>query len=391
MNLLDVAVLVLLAVGVVAGARAGFLGPVTGLMGAAVGFGIALVAATTFRDQLATIEQPARAIATFIGILAFVVVGEAAGSAAGMQLSRGVRRAGLRPLDAFGGAVVGAAHVVLFVWLLGGMATAGFAPAVGALARDSVALRIVGDRLPPASVVAGQVLGLLNTTDLPPLFAGLEPPPAEPIELPADTEVRALAESAIPSTARVASSGCGSGLSVGSGFFVSSTHLVTNAHVVAGSASTTITLGGATFDAAVVAYDPDADLAVLHAPAAAAPALTLIGDRVGRGSTGVALGYPGGGELTATAASVTASYEIGGPNIYGEGVSQHSVVEMRTQIRRGNSGGPLVVEPGLVGGVVFGGSRSSPDVGYAIGSDQALERIGGAIGATAPVGTGACL
>lgn len=391
MNLLDLAVLGLLVVGVVAGARAGFLGPVMGLVGAAIGFGIALVVATTFREGLAAIEQPARAIATFVGMLAFVLVGEAAGSAVGMQLSHGVRRVGLRPLDALGGALVGAAHVVLLVWLLGGMVTAGFAPGLGTLARDSVAVRVVSDRLPPASVVAGQVLGLLNTTDLPPLFTGLEPPPAEPVDLPADAEVRVLAESAIPSTARVASSGCGSGLSVGSGFFVSPTHVVTNAHVVAGSTSTTVTLGGATFATTVVAYDPDADLALLHAPAASAPALTLLPDRVGRGSTGVALGYPGGGDLTVTAASVTASYDVGGPNIYGAGVSEHSVVEMRTQIRRGNSGGPLVVEPGLVGGVVFGGSRTSSDVGYAIGSDQALERIGGAIGATTPVGTGACL
>jgi hypothetical protein len=44
-----------------------------------------------------------------------------------------------------------------------------------------------------------------------------------------------------------------------------------------------------------------------------------------------------------------------------------------------------------VGGVVFGASRASPEVGYAIGSDEAVERIGPYIGATAAVGTGACL
>ena len=68
-----------------------------------------------------------------------------------------------------------------------------------------------------------------------------------------------------------------------------------------------------------------------------------------------------------------------------------SVVEVTAEIRRGNSGGPLVVAPGVVGGVVFGASRSEPDVGYAIGADQALERIGGSIGSTVPVDTGACL
>ena len=92
-----------------------------------------------------------------------------------------------------------------------------------------------------------------------------------------------------------------------------------------------------------------------------------------------------------TAASVTSSYRIGGPDIYGQGLNERSVVEMTSQIRRGNSGGPLVVEPGMVGGVVFGASRVSPDVGYAIGSDQALEVIGSSIGSTTAVDTGPCL
>jgi S1-C subfamily serine protease len=64
---------------------------------------------------------------------------------------------------------------------------------------------------------------------------------------------------------------------------------------------------------------------------------------------------------------------------------------MHAAIRRGNSGGPLIVAPGVVGAVVFGASRTAPDVGYAIGADEAVERLGRAIGATAPVDTGACL
>jgi len=40
---------------------------------------------------------------------------------------------------------------------------------------------------------------------------------------------------------------------------------------------------------------------------------------------------------------------------------------------------------------VFGASRVSPDVGYAIGSDQALEVIGSSIGSTTAVDTGPCL
>ncbi len=391
MNLFDAGVLVLLLLGLVSGVRAGFLGPVFGLAGAAIGFGLALLAATVFRDQLGLIEQPVRAISTLLALAAFVMVGEATGAAAGSMMSLNLRRSGLRPLDALGGAAVGVAHVVLLVWLIGGLLAAGMAPSLGAIARDSVALRIAAERLPEPTAVAGRLLALVDTTDLPPLFAGFEPTPAPPVSLPADAEARALAESALASTARISSTGCGGGQAVGSGFFVSPTDVVTNAHVVAGATDTTVTVGGSVHAATVVAFDPEADLALLSVPNAQSPALRLAQSAPARGTTGVALGYPGGRDLTITRAAVTAAYHAGGPNIYGDGIADRSVVEMTAAIQRGNSGGPLVVEPGVVGAVVFGASRVSPDVGYAIGSDQALERIGPAIGSTAAVDTGACL
>jgi S1-C subfamily serine protease len=391
MNLIDVLVLLLLVVGLVAGARAGFLGPVLGLIGAVGGFALALVAASLLQEQLLVIEQPMRALVTVLGIGVFVLGGEAIGAGLGTTMSRGIEFSPLRPFDAVGGAVVGVAHVVLLVWVFSGMLASGMAPSIAAAAQDSVAVRIAAERLPAPTTIAGRLVALLGTTDLPPLFAGIEPPPAAPVGLPSDAETNALAESALGSTGRVASSGCGAGLSVGSGFFVSRTHLVTNAHVVAGSTDTTVTIGGAVRDATVVAYDSAADLALLYVPGASAPPLTLSTEAPVRGTAAAALGFPGGGPLTVTAAGVTATHDIFGPDIYGNGQYSRNVVELRAAIRRGNSGGPLMVGPGLVGGIVFGASRASPDVGYAIGSDEAVERIGPYIGATAAVGTGACL
>jgi len=391
MNLIDAAVILLLVVGLVSGARAGFLGPVLGLVGAAIGFGLAVLLATIFRDQLGAIEQPLRALVTLAGLAAFVLVGEASGAAAGGMMSLELNRSGLRPLDALGGAVVGVAHVVLLIWIAAAMLAAGMAPGLGTEARDSVTMRLAAERLPPPSLVAGRLLALLDTTDLPSLFAGFEPSPAAPVDLPADAQANALAQSAVASTARIASIGCGAGQSVGSGFFVSATDVVTNAHVVAGATETTVTIGGSVHDATVIAFDPDADLALVRVPDVRVAALQLSLQPPGRGTTGVALGYPGGGELTITPAAVTASYHVGGPDIYGEGIVDRSVVEMNAIVRRGNSGGPLVIAPGTVGGVVFGASRADPDVGYAIGADQALERIGPFIGSSTAVDTGACL
>lgn len=391
MNLFDVLVILLILVAAVAGARAGFLGPVLGLGGAVGGFAFALFLASVLREPLGQVEQPMRALVTVLGLGAFVLTGEALGAAIGTQMSLGLRRSPLRPIDALGGAIVGTAHIVLLVWIVGGMLAMGMLPAVGAMARDSVAVRVVTERLPPPMSVAGRLLALIDTTDLPPLFGGLEPPPAAPVDLPPDAEAQALANSATASTARIASGGCGAGLSVGSGFFVGPAHAVTNAHVVAGSSQTTVTLGGSSFDAVVVAFDDEADLALLHVPGAGAPPLRLATSTPTRGTTGVAIGYPGGGPLTVTAAGVTASHDIRGPNIYGEGSHERSVVELRAEVRRGNSGGPLVIEPGLVGGVIFGASRIDPEVGYAIGADEAVERLGPFIGSSAAVDTGACL
>ena len=391
MNAFDLLVLILLGLGLIAGARAGFFGPVLGLLGAIAGFAIAIVVASSLRESLLAIEQPTRALVTFLGLAAFVLSGEALGAGVGATMSRGIRFSAVRPMDMAGGALVGVAHVVLLVWLIGGLMTMGMAPILGPAARDSVALRETTERLPPPDAVAGRIMELLATTDLPGLFAGLEPTPAAPVDLPADPAVRALADSAIASTARVAAAGCGAGLSVGSGFFVGSEHLVTNAHVVAGSETTTVHLNGADLEATVVTYDATSDLALLYVPGAGAPTIELSADVPVRGTAAAALGYPGGGDLTVTAAAVTATYSFIGPDIYGNGAHDHSVVEMRGEIRRGNSGGPLVVAPGVVGAVVFGASRTSADVGYAIGADEARESIGPFVGSTAAVDTGACL
>jgi S1-C subfamily serine protease len=391
MNLLDAAIVLLLVVGLFSGARAGFLGPVLGLLGAAICFGLAVLLATIFRDQLAPIEQPLRALVTLLALATFVLLGEATGAALGGLMSLRLHRSGLQPIDALGGAAVGVAHVVLLVWVVSAALAAGLAPSLAMQARDSIAMRLVAERLPPPSLVAGRLLALIDTTDLPPLFGGLEPRPAAPVDMPDNPDVSALSLSATPSTARIVSVGCGEAQSVGSGFFVSATDVLTNAHVVAGSTETTVTIGQSVHAALVIAFDPDADLALVRVPDARAPALRLSPQAPARGTTGVALGYPGGGPLTSTPAAVTASYHIEGPDIYGEGLGERSVVEMTAVVRQGNSGGPLVIAPGTVGGVVFGSSRVASDVGYAIGSDQALERIGPFIGSVTPVGTGDCL
>ncbi|MGZ8476377.1 MAG: CvpA family protein, partial [Candidatus Limnocylindria bacterium] len=130
MNLFDAMVILLLVLAAFAGARAGFLGPVLGLIGAVGGFAFALFIASVLRVPLAQVEQPMRALVTVLGLGAFVLTGEALGAAIGTQMSHGLRGSPFRPIDALGGAVVGVAHIVLLVWLVGGLLAMGMAPSL---------------------------------------------------------------------------------------------------------------------------------------------------------------------------------------------------------------------------------------------------------------------
>lgn len=390
MNSLDLLIVALLAFGVLAGWRAGFLGPMLALAGGVCGFALTVLLATLLRSWLAGIEQPGRALVTMLGLGMMVLGGEAVGGAAGALLSRQLHGTWLKPIDAVGGVVVGLAHVVLFVWLLGGLLAAGISPGLAPLARESVILEALGERLPSPGAVAGRIMSLLSSTDLPTLFAGLEPPPAAPVDLPNDARARNLAESAISAAAKVSGTGCGQLLQVGSAFFVNADHAVTNAHVVAGTTQTSLTLGDEVYSAVVVLFDPQHDLAVIYAPHASAISPLRFGAEPSRGDAAVVLGFPGGGPLTVSPAAVTATFEITGPDIYGEGSVDHEVVEMRADVRGGNSGGPLVTARGVVGGVVFGESRTAEDVAYAIAPQVAADATAPGLRATAGVDTGSC-
>ena len=76
-----------------------------------------------------------------------------------------------------------------------------------------------------------------------------------------------------------------------------------------------------------------------------------------------ALGYPGGGALTVMPAAVSGRYQAIGFDIYDEGRVRREILELRAAIERGDSGGPLILENGTVGGVIFAESRTNETSG----------------------------
>ncbi|HEX8025765.1 MAG TPA: trypsin-like peptidase domain-containing protein, partial [Candidatus Limnocylindrales bacterium] len=179
--------------------------------------------------------------------------------------------------------------------------------------------------------------------------------------------------------------------SSGTGFVVANHYLVTNAHVVAGSNSIIVQTPEASFEAVPVLVDLELDVALLYAKDLDAPVLQFVDQEPSRGAIGATFGYPGGGNAVVQPATVAAVYDATGLDVTGSARVTRRIIELRAKIEPGDSGGPLLLQDGSVGGVVFAESRVDPTVGYALSPVAVASRIHGSIGRTAAVDTGPCI
>jgi uncharacterized membrane protein required for colicin V production len=389
-NLFDLAAVVLVIGAVLLGLRSGAFPQVGGLVGAVTGGVLAILAVPLLDEPIASLDPVIRPYIVLGGLLLAVILGESVGSSIGRAIGSGLRTSVFSGLDRLAGGIVGAAQSLLIIWLAGGLLAVGPLPRLAEWAQTSVVVRGLNDILPPPTEIAVELGRFLDASGLPDVFIGFEPLPAPPVERPDDPGARAIAAPAEASTLRVAAATCGV-QSTGTGFAVAQGYVVTNAHVIAGASGIVLTGQAGTHDATAVLFDPDLDVAVLFAPTLGARPLPLADDDPERGTAGAALGYPGGGGLTIVPAAIAGSYPAVGRDIYGTSRVQRQILEIRADIERGNSGGPLMLADGTVGGVIFAEARTDPDVGYALSPTQVADRIDPALGRTSPVDTGACL
>ena len=78
----------------------------------------------------------------------------------------------------------------------------------------------------------------------------------------------------------------------GSGFVVAPNRVMTPAQIVAGGETFSVEVNGQTFDAHVVSYDPNRDLAILDVPNLSAAPLSFAAEEAEGGSDAILLGYP---------------------------------------------------------------------------------------------------
>ncbi|MEY2476879.1 MAG: hypothetical protein QOG87_2194 [Actinomycetota bacterium] len=387
MNWVDVVIVVLLVSAAGHGLLRGAIVQALSFGGLAVGFALGAVLAPVV-SGLADDSTIKAVLALFTQFGTALLLG-GAGEIVGARVSDRLRRTGLAPVDAVAGALLAAMGTLLAVWLAGTMLASVPARPLAAEIQDSAILRAMGRAMPPAPAVFARLQRLLDAGGFPQVFAEFEPRPAEGLPAPSDPAVQAAVARARASTVQIEGLACGS-VQEGSGFVVAPGFVVTNAHVVAGVDRPVVSAGGRDLPTTPVLFDPDMDLAVLRVPLLRRPSLVLVAEPVGRGATGAALGYPGGGPFDAEPAVVLARVHAVGRDIYGRHLVTRTIYQVRSLVRPGNSGGPLVQPDGSVAGVVFARSTLNDDIGFVLASDTVRPVVTTAVGRTAAVDTGAC-
>jgi S1-C subfamily serine protease len=323
--------------------------------------------------------SPYTPLVALVGAAGFAVLFEIFGSSIGFALRRRLPKGPLRTADSAGGFAFGALAGLALVWVVAAVALQ--LPGQGDLRREvqrSAVLRELNELVPPQ-----RALRVLARVDPFPEIAG----PAPPVG-PIDRSVlrQPGVRRAAPSVVRVLGTSCGLGVS-GSGWVASAGLVVTNAHVVAGQDDTTVdSVGGPPLPAQVVAFDARNDVAVLRIAGLKAPALQQAEPRPG--SSAAILGYPENGPLTARAARVGRTTVVLSVNAYGRGPVPRRITSLRGQVRRGNSGGPLLDGQGRVVGTVFA-ARVEGGAGYAVPPDVVDDAI--ARSRAGAVSTGDCV
>lgn len=388
MNGLDVFLLVLLVLAGLSGYGRGLALQSLSFGGLLVGLAIGAVL-VPFAARL--VESPvARASTAVIVLIVLAGVGDAAGWILGARLRERARATRFGSTDAVGGSAVAVLASLLAIWFVALNLANGPFPGLAAEIRGSAIVRTLDGALPRPPSLLAEVRRFFNRFGFPDVFSGIPPLPADPVEPPSRAEALTAFDAAARSTVRIVGEAC-DGVQEGSGFVVADAYVVTSAHVVAGMQDPFVQTGdGASQPGTTVLFDPELDVAVLLVGQAPGPPLRF-GTGADRGTRGAVLGYPGGGPLTGDGAAVLRSIDAVGRDIYGRGEAERTVLELQTEVRPGNSGGPFVLADGRVVGVVFAASSSDEDIGYAIAAEDVVPRVEGILGVTREVTTGPCL
>jgi S1-C subfamily serine protease len=393
---LDVVLVVVLLLYAVHGWRRGFLTSAFALVGFLAGAALAvwaLPAVVARWDVLDTLPV-LRAVLLVLGVLLVATVGQALGGAVGEAARAHVRRPVARAVDGALGAVTVLTVATLLLWFVADAVRGSALTVASRAVAGSAVVRVIDAVVPEqaADAVAG-VSRAMQEHGFPRVFSGVTAEPIRPVPAPGGAAATSAGvEAAAGSVVSIAGAApsCGEQLA-GSGWVSAPERVVTNAHVVAGTTEVVVRVGGTgrAREAEVVAFDPRRDLAVLAV--AGLPARPLReGAPLSGGEEAAVAGFPLAGPYTVSPARVRGTLEARGDDIYGRTGPVREIYSLRTDVRPGNSGGPLLDLAGRVVGVVFAASLDDEETGYALTMAEAQPVLDAGRTASVPVPTGSC-
>jgi S1-C subfamily serine protease len=330
-------------------------------------------------------------LAALFVVLVCASFGQAVMQYAGARIRDRIRWQPVRALDAVGGAALSVVAVLVVSWALGVAVSGAKLPWISEQVRESRVLGRVNGLMPEQAVTALESFNDVVGASFFPRY--LEPfanerivevgPP--PPRIAHDPQVQAAAASVLKIRGE---NDCGRGVE-GTGFLYSPTRLMTNAHVVAGVDEPTVIVGDKEISGTVVYYNEDLDVAVIAVSGIGRPFLRFDESGAERQAAAV-LGYPNDGPYDVQAARIRNEQRLRSPDIYGNGTVIREVFSIRSMVRPGNSGGPLVDKQGEVLGVIFAASVTDNNTGYALTAAQVAESAARGVTSDEAVSTGAC-
>ncbi|MEV4437613.1 MarP family serine protease [Streptomyces sp. NPDC049577] len=393
MNLLDLLLMLIVLGYAVSGYRRGLVASVI-LLAGFLGGAVLGVWALPFILRPFEAGTTTAAVVAVLAVLIPAGLGHALAGRLAWKLRARLTWAPVRGLDGAGGAAVNSLAVLLVGWVAASVLVSANSAPLTQQIKDSALLNAVQRAMPEqAPTWFSRTTDALAGAGFPQVFNPFENEPATGVAKPSGDAVTVAATQAardsVVKIEGVAEVGDGRRGQEGSGFVYANEHVMTNAHVVAGVTEPTVRVGGVgrAYAARVVLFDPRTDVAVLDVPGLDAPVLPF--DKTAkRGDAAVVAGYPENGGLDLRAATVANEVRAKGQDIYGDGVTTRTVYSLRSTVRPGNSGGPLLTPTGKVYGVVFARSTANAETGYALTAGQVAEAARSAAHATAPVSTG---
>jgi S1-C subfamily serine protease len=326
-------------------------------------------------------------------VLVAAILGQLLLVAVAGQLRQRIVWRPVKAIDSAIGAALGVLSVLLVAWMIAVPLASSPYPTLVQAIDKSVVVRHVDDVMPnPVRNVYSSLRNFIDRSGFPPVLGDLhstrivEVGPPDPSVL-SSTAVAAAHRSVLKIYSQAPS--CDRGIE-GSGFVFAPQHVLTNAHVVAGANSFSVQTSSGSLKATVVSFDPDRDVAVLYVPGLKAPALAFAPTPAKTDDSAVVVGYPEDGPFDVQAARVRDREEVSGRNIYGNSSVDREIYAIRSKVRSGNSGGPLMTPNGAVLGMVFATALNSSDTGYALTDAEIGGNAAAARTATAGVATGNC-